>query len=86
MIDIARFISRNFEDSQFLGKGFAGIFQEAESLNTTSVEQLLSERSSSDFFVQMPEDAKMHNVVNLLSDSRIHRILVFNKAKELTNC
>lgn len=84
MIDIADFITDNFDDSVAFGNGFEAIFEQAEALSKATVSDIadLSKRNS---FVPVSINASMLDIVKLLTENRVHRVCVFDDKDKLVN-
>jgi len=84
MLDIVEFISQNFDEAQLLGEGFEAIFEQAERFGSTPIHDVV-DHSHRGAMVKVTGDADMHSVVKLLSDTRIHRVNVFDAELNLVN-
>lgn len=84
MGDIVDFISKNFEETQMLGKGFEAIFNQAEKFISARVIDVIAESQRTPF-VPISEHSNMLEVARLFNEHNVHRVNVFNDEEKLVN-
>lgn len=84
MGDIVDFISKNFEETQMLGKGFEAIFNQAEKFISAKVIDVIAESQRTPF-VPISVKASMLDVAMLFNEHNVHRVNVFDDDENLIN-